>query len=80
MTWDDIFTIFKREFVPMVEVQWLAREYLVLEQTIATMVVITAKFRESVLFCPQYAATKDDEDDLLSIYVEGRDSRVREYY
>lgn len=48
-----------REYLilPAIEVQQLAREYLTLEHTTKMVAMITAKFRERMLFFPQYAAT-----------------------
>lgn len=57
MTWEYFVTIFKREFVLAIEVQQLAQEYLVLEQTSRMVAEITAKFRERALFFPWYVVT-----------------------
>ena len=58
ITWDDYFQRFQREFVPAIEVKQLAREFQDLRQTIETLAVITAKFRDIVLLVPQYAANE----------------------
>lgn len=46
MSWEDFFTRFKREFVPVAEVQQLTQEYLALKKTSEMVAKITAKFKE----------------------------------
>lgn len=48
MMWEDFVTRFKREFVPTIEVQQLAREYLTFKRTVEMVVEITSKFRREI--------------------------------
>lgn len=59
MSWEDFVTRFMKEFVPVIEVQQLTRSYLVLERTTKTEAEITTKFRDRVLFFPQYAVMEE---------------------
>lgn len=52
MPWSDFTTRFRAEFLPVIEVQHLAREFQDLQQTIEMVMEITAKFREMALLVP----------------------------
>ncbi|KAI3751218.1 hypothetical protein L2E82_22266 [Cichorium intybus] len=58
ITWAEFTTKFRQEYVPQIEMERLAREYLNLTQTTETVAEITKKFNERALFCPEYAATE----------------------
>ena len=59
MTWSDFSARFRAEFLPIIEVQQLAREFQDLTQTTETVAEITAKFQERALLVPQYAADEE---------------------
>ena len=59
MTWSDFVTKFRAEFVPAVEIQQLAREFLDMRQNTETVAEITTKFRERALLVPQFAGDED---------------------
>ncbi|KAI3682050.1 hypothetical protein L2E82_50198 [Cichorium intybus] len=56
--WPQFKEQFKLEYVPQVEMERLAQEYLNLTQTIETVTEITKTFYERALFCPEFAATE----------------------
>ena len=58
ITWPQFKEQFKLEYVPQVEMERLAQEYLNLTQTTETVTEITKKFNERALFCPEFAATE----------------------
>ncbi|KAI3518313.1 hypothetical protein L1887_06895 [Cichorium endivia] len=58
MTWEEFKEIFKEQFMPMIEVERVTKEFLCLEQTTETVNELTAKFMEKSVFCPEYVATE----------------------
>ena len=76
MTLSDFVTRFRAEFVPAVELQQLAREFLDMRQTTETVAEITAKFRERALLVPQYAG---DEDMRRTRYHDMLRADIREH-
>ncbi|KAI3522357.1 hypothetical protein L1887_00076 [Cichorium endivia] len=58
MTWEEFKEIFKEQFMPMIEVERVTKEFLCLEQTTETVNELTAKFMEKSVFCLEYVATE----------------------
>lgn len=58
VTWEQLSEMFRRRYVPMVERETLAQEYMDLRQTTDMMTEITKMFTESALFCPEFTASE----------------------
>ncbi|KAL4582748.1 hypothetical protein LXL04_007307 [Taraxacum kok-saghyz] len=76
MPWADFVTRFRVQYVPQVEMDRLAREFLTLEQTTESIPELNRKFNEMALFCPQYAA---DEGMKIARYTQMLRTDIREF-
>lgn len=56
VTWERFLEMFREEYVPLVEREWMAQEYMSLRQTTKTVTEINKLFHERALFCPNYAS------------------------
>lgn len=61
VTWDWFVEMFWEKYVPLVEWERLAQEYLSLQQTTETVTEITRMFHERSMFCLEYASTKQTQ-------------------
>ena len=52
MSWSNLLARFRAKFAQVIEVQQLAREFQVLQQTTETVAEITVKFRERAFLVP----------------------------
>jgi hypothetical protein len=76
MPWEDFVARFRTQYVPQVEMDRLAREFLTMEQTTETIPELNRKFNEMALFCPQYAA---DEGMKMARYTQMLRTDIREF-
>lgn len=76
LTWDEFVTRFRAEYVPPVEMERIAKEFLELTQTSETVKEMNRKFTEMALFCPQYAAS---EEMKMSRYKDMLRTEIREF-
>ncbi|KAL4574459.1 hypothetical protein LXL04_021291 [Taraxacum kok-saghyz] len=76
MPWEDFVTRFRTQYVPQVEMDRLAREFLTMEQTTESIPELNRKFNEMALFCPQYAA---DEGMKMARYTQMLRTDIREF-
>ena len=76
LTWDEFVEQFRRQYVPRVERERIAREFMTLEQTTETVTEITRKFTEMLLFCPQYVR---DEEFKMTRYADMLRTNIREF-
>ena len=51
-TSEEFKVLFKKEYVPMVEIERVTKEFLSMEQTTESVNELTAKFHGNSLFCP----------------------------
>lgn len=58
VTWEGFKDLFREQYVPQIEVEWLTGEFLQMEQTTESVKEITDKFLEKSLFCPEYMANE----------------------
>ena len=56
MSWEQFSEMFRSRYVPLVEHERLAQEYLDLRQGSKTMMKFTKMFTERAMFCPKFAA------------------------
>ena len=59
MNWEEFKTMFRRQYVPAVEVERITKEFLSLTQTNESVNEITDKFLEKAFFCPDYVKTEE---------------------
>ncbi|KAL4568026.1 hypothetical protein LXL04_023626 [Taraxacum kok-saghyz] len=76
MPWEDFVTRFRTQYVPQVEMDRLAREFLTMEQTTESIPELNRKFNEMALFCPQYAT---DEGMKMARYTQMLRTDIREF-
>lgn len=58
VTWDRFTTMFRDEYVPPLEREWLAQEFLSLKEGMEYVTVITRMFHEGALFCPEHVLSQ----------------------
>ena len=58
MTWEQFFEMFHSRYVPLVERERLAQEYLDLRQGTESVMEITKMFMERAIFCPEFSASE----------------------
>ena len=58
VTWERFTTMFRDEYVPSVERDRLAQEFLTLKQGTESVTVITRMFHERAMFCPEHVSTE----------------------
>ncbi|XP_052626743.1 uncharacterized protein LOC128133384 [Lactuca sativa] len=56
VTWDQFWDIFHARYIPRVEREWLAQEFLELRKDQETVMDITRMFTERAMFCPKFAS------------------------
>ncbi|KAJ9544711.1 hypothetical protein OSB04_024418 [Centaurea solstitialis] len=76
MTWAQFTTRFQTEYVPRVEMQRLANEFMNLQQTTESVNEITKKFTELSIFCPRLAA---DDEWMMTRYIQMLRPEIREF-
>ncbi|KAJ9536480.1 hypothetical protein OSB04_un000317 [Centaurea solstitialis] len=76
MTWAQFTTRFQTEYVPRVEIQRLANEFMNLQQTTESVNEITKKFTELSIFCPRLAA---DDEWMMTRYIQMLRPEIREF-
>ena len=58
VTWEQFVENFREEYVPLVERERLAQEFLSLKQTTELVIKITKMFTERALYCLEYASSE----------------------
>ena len=58
VTWERFTTMFRDEYVPPIERERLAQEFLSIKQGTESMTVIPRMFHERALFCPEHVSSK----------------------
>lgn len=58
VTWERFSEMFINEFVPVVEREMLAPEFLSLKKKTKTVTKITSMFHERALFCPEHVSNE----------------------
>ncbi|KAJ9561695.1 hypothetical protein OSB04_006855 [Centaurea solstitialis] len=76
MTWAQFTTRFQTEYVPRVEMQRLANEFMNLQQTTESVNEITKKFTDLSIFCPRLAA---DDEWMMTRYIQMLRPEIREF-
>ena len=56
MSWEQFPEMFRSRYVPLVEQERLAEEYLDLRQGTESVTEITKMFKERAMFCPEFAS------------------------
>ena len=76
VTWETFTTMFRDEYVPPVEMEHLAQEFLSFKQGTESVTVITRMFHERVLFFPEHVSTKQAR---MSRYLSILRKEIREF-
>ncbi|KAI3672891.1 hypothetical protein L6452_38991 [Arctium lappa] len=76
LTWEEFVIRFRAEYVPPVEMERIAKEFLELTQTTETVKEMNRRFTEMALFCLQYAAS---EDMKMTRYKDMLRTEIREF-
>ena len=58
VTWERFTAMFRDEYVPPVERERLAGEFLTLKQGTESVTVITRMFHERAMFCPEHVSSE----------------------
>lgn len=58
VTWERFTAMFRDEYVPSVEKECLAQEFLTLRQGTESVTVIARMFHERAMFCPEHVSTE----------------------
>ena len=76
VTWERFTTMFRDEYVPQVERERLAQEFLTLKQGTESVTAITRMFHERAMFCPEHVST---EQARMSRYLSILRRDIREF-
>ena len=76
VTWEWFVEMFHEGYVPLMERERLAQEYLLLRQTTKTVTEITRMFHDSSMFCLEYASTKQER---MTRYLSMLKKDIREF-
>ena len=76
VTWERFTEMFRDEYVPPVERERLIQEFLTLKQGTDSVAVITRKFHERAMFCPELVST---EQSRMSRYLGVLKREIREF-
>nr|KAJ0215317.1 hypothetical protein LSAT_V11C300135960 [Lactuca sativa] len=78
VTWERFTAMFHDEYVPLVETEWLAHEFLTLKQGTESITTITRMFHERAMFCPEHVYSEQAHmSRYLSIQREGSEEGDR---
>ena len=67
VTWEQFRDMFRTRYVPRVEREWLAHEFLTLRQDGESVMEITRMFTERAMFCPEFASEQSQMTRYLSM-------------
>ncbi|XP_052621371.1 uncharacterized protein LOC122195016 [Lactuca sativa] len=76
VTWERFTVMFRDEYVPQVERERLAQEFLTLKQGTESVTTITRMFHERAMFCPEHVST---EKARMSRYLSILRRDIREF-
>lgn len=77
VTWEQFIEMLHTDYVPLVERERLAHEYLSLKKTMDPMTEITKIFTKRALFCLDYVASKQVQ---MSRYLSMLKTKIREFF